>query len=338
MPLRMFDSLLPYYGGKRKLCPVIFKQIYRYLPQDKWFSSTFVDAFLGSGAMSLYAKARGFKIIGNDISERSYIAGKALIENNRVKIDQTDIDRLFLPHSNNTHFIEKEFAPDVFLPRHAKFLDNALLNADSYLDKYLLIKYVFALRPFSKFSSPNAFNRPLAEGSFDRIKHTYVNHIKDNLKPSLTILRILKDMINKGIFSNGEENEVFKEDAFDFIDKVAGDVLYLDPPYVNTLSYEQEYEVLDKILDDTQPKSEFSTEEGLMGLDLFLERAERFPLWVISYGSAGGRTQLNEVKQIVAKYRKCEAMEFAYKHCEAVASEDHKSRNKEFLLIGYQAS
>jgi len=190
---------------------------------------------MGSGAMSLYAKARMFKIICNDISEISYITGKALIEDNRTKISCADIDRLFVPNPNNAHFIEKNFVPDVFMKRHAEFLDKALLNADDYLDKYLLIKYILYLRPYSKFSSPNAFNRPMEEGRFDKIKQSYVRHIENNFKPTLKILWMLKDKINAAIFTNNEKNEVYKLDVFDFIDRVSGDILYLDPPYSNTV-------------------------------------------------------------------------------------------------------
>ncbi|MBU1809065.1 MAG: hypothetical protein KJ661_05860 [Candidatus Omnitrophica bacterium] len=32
MKLKMFDALLPYFGGKRKLCPVIFSEIHSYFP------------------------------------------------------------------------------------------------------------------------------------------------------------------------------------------------------------------------------------------------------------------------------------------------------------------
>ena len=70
--VKMFDALLPYFGGKRKLCPVIFGVIHGHYPRDKWFKAVFVDAFLGSGAVSLYAKAQGLKVIANDAAERSY--------------------------------------------------------------------------------------------------------------------------------------------------------------------------------------------------------------------------------------------------------------------------
>ena len=89
MRLEMFKALLPYYGGKRRLCPIIFRHIANHFPRDKWQGAVFVDAFLGSGAVSLYAKAQGFRIVANDAAERSYLAGKALIENNQSSLRTT---------------------------------------------------------------------------------------------------------------------------------------------------------------------------------------------------------------------------------------------------------
>ena len=336
MRLKMFKALLPYYGGKRKLCPIIFKKISEYLLREKWSESVFVDAFLGSGAVSLYAKAQGFRIVANDIAERSYIAGKAIIENNQTLLTDDDLRRFCFPNGNGIGLIEKNFVPDVFTRKHAAFLDTAFANAKRPLEKYVLLKYIFAVRPYSKFSSPNAFNRPMEEGHFDEIKPTYTKHIKDNLKPPLAILKAEKEMVNTGIFSNGHENQIFKKDVFEFVNEAEGDILYLDPPYAGTMAYEREYEVLDKILgEETKPRSEFSHKGGIDALDQLLKRCEKFPLWVISFGNAGGKNDLGKLVEIVSKYRKCEAKEFSYQHCGAVASEEHKQKSKEWLILGY---
>lgn len=336
MQLRMSDALLPYFGGKRKLCPVIFRCVSEYLPREHWGGKVFIDAFLGSGAVSLYAKAQGFKVVANDIAERSVLAGQALIENNNIFLTFDDLYKLFIKNRENKGTIQELFVPRVFTRRHAAFLDNALANATRPIDRYLLMKYIFFLRPYSKFSSPNAFNIPMEEERYDEIKQTYIDHIEDNLKMPIEILKIEKDRINAGIFSNGLKNEIYKKDVFDFIEEVKGGVLYLDPPYAGTLRYEGEYRILDEILRDKNLESKFSNLDGLCVLNSLLSKSDKFPLWVISYGNAGGNNRLNELIDIVSKYRKCEVKEFVYQHCESMASEEHKQKCREWLVMGWK--
>lgn len=336
MALTMFDALLPYFGNKRKLAPVIFHQIAKFLPREKWGKSIFVDPFLGSGAMSLFAKSQGFMIIANDIAPRSIIAGEALITNGRTKLTEGDIQQLFVPNPNNKHFIEQQFVPDVFTRRHARFLDNGFANATTSLQRYALIKYIFTVRPYSKFSSPNAFNRPMDAGLFDQIKETYVKHIKDNLKSPLEIIRSQVQSINAGIFHNGVSNAVHNLDALELVGGEYGQVLYLDPPYAGTLSYEAEYAVLDKILGGSIPVSKFSNDDGVDMLEALLSKAKEYPLWVISFGNAGGKNDFNEFVQMVKKFRNCESFEFAYQHCAAMASEQHKQQSREWLVLAWK--
>src|SRR5215510_13237197 len=92
--LTMWSALPPYLGGKRRLCPVIFREIDRILPRRQWRALTFLDAFLGGGSVSLYAKAQGFNVVATDIAERSIVIGRALIENTRVKLTREDVLRV----------------------------------------------------------------------------------------------------------------------------------------------------------------------------------------------------------------------------------------------------
>lgn len=188
--LKIFNALLPYFGGKRKLCPVMFGHIAKHLPREQWQGKIFVDIFSGSAAVSLFAKVQGFRVISNDISERGYIAARALIESNSTFLTDADVGLLSIPNQDNNHFIEENFVPAVFAKRHARFLDSAFTLAKTPLQKYLLLKYIFHIRPCSKFSSPNAFNRPFEEGEFDQIKKTYNRSIENNLKSPYTILKL----------------------------------------------------------------------------------------------------------------------------------------------------
>ena len=83
---RPLDAVPPYFGGRRRVVSKLFAALSTVLPETKWPQATFVDAFLGGGTLSLYAKIRGFRVLCNDIALRSIIVGKALIENGTRRI------------------------------------------------------------------------------------------------------------------------------------------------------------------------------------------------------------------------------------------------------------
>ena len=58
--LAIWRALPPYLGGKRRLCPLIFRELGRVVPRRLWPQLTLLDGFLGGGAVSLFAKAQGF--------------------------------------------------------------------------------------------------------------------------------------------------------------------------------------------------------------------------------------------------------------------------------------
>src|SRR5439155_16892352 len=92
--LTMWSALPPYLGGKRRLCPLIFREIDRILPRRTWCDLTFLDAFLGGGSVSLYAKAQGFSVVSTDIAARSIVIGHSLIENGSVRLGREDLSRV----------------------------------------------------------------------------------------------------------------------------------------------------------------------------------------------------------------------------------------------------
>ena len=92
---KRLQALPPYFGGKRKLLGHIFKN----LPGPSE-APVFIDAFLGGGSVSLFAKARGYRVVCNDIAQRSHIVGQALVENDRVKLGREDVTRLFVDGGN----------------------------------------------------------------------------------------------------------------------------------------------------------------------------------------------------------------------------------------------
>jgi site-specific DNA-adenine methylase len=339
MAWRGYDALPPYFGGKRKLCPRIFHEITRVYPTASWSRLRLVDPFLGGGAVSLYAKARGFGVLCGDLAERSVIVGKALIENDAVRLCEADLLRLFVPAPQNRHRIEGSYVPDCFTPETARFLDNAFAAAAQVRDltkrdllRLLLCKYIFWLRPHAQFGSPGAFNRPFAEGRFDDIRGIYAHAIGANAEHPLPAMRRLAASINRSIVPGAQPCQAMKADAAETIRLGAeADVLYLDPPYAGTLAYEQEYRVLDEVLGERYEKSGFSSRDGLAQLVDLLESCAAYPLWVISYGNAV--SDVEEISQAVERFRPVRALEIAYAHLPATASAERREHNRELLLI-----
>jgi hypothetical protein len=65
------------------------------------------------------------------------------------------------------------------------------------------------------------------------------------------------------------------------------------------------------------------------------EHAQHIPTWILSMGNAGGKHDcLGDLVSMMSKYRTVEAHEIKYKHMVSMASEEHRSKNREYLLVG----
>jgi hypothetical protein len=211
-----FQSLPSYFGGKRKLVKYIFKPIEKK-------EGVFIDAFLGGGSVSLYAKAKGYKVISNDIAYRSLIIGKTIIANNSVKLESEDLARLFI-ETKHDGFIKKNYCQKVFTTKIADFLDNAIVAARQvenetkrYLLLHLIIKFILSCRQFGKFThtrdtldlEARKWEWPLRSKS----------HAQKNL-------RMIQNPIYYGVFSfNGEiydgtHEPIISKKLFDFVQQV----------------------------------------------------------------------------------------------------------------------
>ena len=90
-----YDCLPAYPGGKRRLVP----RILRHVPGTA-DAPVVADPFAGGGAVSLALKAHGHRVLCNDLADRSYLVGRALIENDRLTVSQDDCTRLLTPSSS----------------------------------------------------------------------------------------------------------------------------------------------------------------------------------------------------------------------------------------------
>jgi len=336
--LQMLRALPVYAGGKRRLLGAIFREVPLSVE-----APVFIDAFLGGGSVSLYAKARGYRVICNDVAERSAIVGRALIENDRTLLGYDDLVRLFTPVDGGPGYGERELSPDVFAPRHARFLDLALANArrlegpKRWLSLLLVIRYALRLRPMGNWGAKTII-RQVEDGAWEDMNPHYVRDVFARNMPHhpMRVAEPIRRAINQGVFSNGHVNRCEQRDVFEFLQGVQGDVVYMDPPYANTQSYERASKPLDDLLrGESVPvePSVFTTERPEKILPRLLEAAHDIPLLILSYGNA--LVGLNELLEIVRRFRpKVTGREYKHAHCTGLASPESRERNREFVIVG----
>ena len=330
-----FRALPAYFGGKRRLSRPILALLTKAVPRNRWPDLTFVDSFLGGGSVSLMAKAQGFRVVCNDLALRSAAVGRALVANSTVTLGTGDLAVLLRkPEADYRRRAEERYSPVVFPRSHAVLLDRLLHNLQEFyepkrsLATLLVVKWALRIQPMSMLRGTDA--RAAFGGDLDRVSPHRLGHYLNGRK----LLRSeawlgLMEEVNGGVFPG--RGEAHQRDALAFLKSVKGDVVYLDPPYPGTTSYEREYAVLDDLLEgETRPASEFSRSAG--SLPELFAACRGIPVWLISLNNAA--LELEELLDLVRQHRpNVRAIEVPYRHLGSIASKKKNETNREYIVL-----
>lgn len=337
--LALWSALPPYLGGKRRLCPLIFREIDRLLPRRLWRGLVFVDGFLGGGSVSLYAKAQGFRVVATDIAERAITVGEALIANSRVRLTREDVLRLAQDGGEVPGRVEREYVPSTFTGEQGRFLDRALAvaagtpdPAKAALIRLLAIRVALLAHPMSQVRAGTIHR--ISSGEYEAITESCLYHYVDGLRLMRPAkLWDLAQQLNAGVFQG--EGRVIRASIFDALPVTDATIAYFDPPYERVMSYEKEYRVIDEILEGaSRPTSPFTVRGGSAMLDGLFDRAQHIPIWLLSFGNAA--VGIEELVSKMARFgRETRAIAIRYQHLPAVATAEKKRENREFLVVGW---
>ncbi len=235
---------MKYIGNKTRLLNFIETSfINSGLPK----SGTFIDIFGGTGSVGAFFKKKGYRVISNDIMTYSYVLQYVSIAIDEMppfaKITDDGIlgvmNILNDPCLREKGFFYENFAPGGSCGRQY-FSDSNAQRIDAIREK------IEAWKNDNKLSLDEYFI--LLAALIDAAD--FVANISGTYG---AFLKIWRSMALKNIhleipqlFNNGLQNLVYQEDANSLIQKIKGDILYLDPPY-NARQYAPNFHVLETL-------------------------------------------------------------------------------------------
>lgn len=313
-----------YIGSKYSLLDFLETTIEEVTGYKKGDEFIFGDVFAGTGIVGQTYKAKGCKVIANDIQYYSYVLNKHFIENS-CELDKELLEKLntLTPVEG---FIYKNYCEGSGSGRNYFTNENGM--------KCDAIRIELERLHQSGEISDNLYFYYLASliNSIDKYANTasvygaFLKHIKKSAQKSfqLELLPVV----------SGRIGEVYNEDVNELIKRISGDVLYLDPPY-NARQYCSNYHVLETIArydnpmlngitglrDSTDQKSKFCSKR--MVIDTFDELINnaQFKYIFLSYNNEG-LMSLDNIKEIMSGYGEYKSFTKEYRRFKADRDEN----------------
>lgn len=329
-----------YMGSKQKLLPEIWKVCSSFKP------NTAVDLFSGSGVVSYMLKAQGIQVTSNDYMSMSAVFTKALIENNRVTLDDISARALLHPSIKNDCFVANTFKGLYFSDEDNVQIDNIRANIKQLGNPYE--------RAIALMALIRACTKKRPRGIFTYTGQRY-NDGRRDLQLSIADHFIeAVGVINNAVFDNGKHNQSICGDALE-LQCDTPDLVYMDPPYYSKYSdneYVRRYHFLEGLARDWQGvtiqehtktkkfksyPTPFSSEIGAIGAfrELFARYADS--VIVVSY-SSNSLPDRETMVSLLSEHKKRVAIvpiDHMYSFGNRGAARTHRNSVKEFLFVGY---
>lgn len=329
-----------FMGSKKKLLPNIHG-IVNGLDFD-----TAIDAFSGSGVVSYMFKTLGKNVIANDHMHMSSTFAKALIENQNVRLSDSQVKKLLTRAPKSDKFVQTTFKGLYFSQRDSATIDDIRFN----------LRYI--KRPETRSIAMMALIRACMKRR-PRGVFTYTGDRYDDGRSDL--LRSIKEhfidaveQVNNAVFDNGKINQALNCDALSLV-QCKRSLIYIDPPYYTPKSdnqYVRRYHFVEglardwkgvEIQDHTQTKKFKSYETPFSNRSGALEAFEKIfktfqnSIILVSYSSNALPT-LEEIVETMSKY-KSDVSVIPVNHRYSFGNQGHKvgdNRNvvKEYLFLG----
>lgn len=328
-----------YIGSKFRLAGFITDIIRSTVGKDL-SKKIFCDLFAGTGIVGRTLKADVKTVIANDLEYYGYVLNKNYIENHtEISTKQEYIDKLNKLPLVDDGFIYKNYClgggsdRQYFSDYNGKKIDTVRQG----IEKWRKTKKINENLYFFLLAS-------LLE-SADKLANTasvYAAYLKQ-LKKSAQ-----KDLVIKSaeFMLTHTEHSVFNEDSNTLIERINGDILYLDPPY-NARQYGANYHLLNTIakydtfipqgktgLRNYQKSAWCSSGKVEIEFAALLSKA-KFKYIFLSYNNEG-LMSMQTIKKIMSRYGRYDLMLTDYQRFKADsdANRKHKTdKTKEYVHI-----
>ena len=307
-----------YIGSKNKLSDFIRQTVYDVVDKDL-SSKTFCDLFAGTGIVGRNFKAETRKVISNDFEFYSYVLNRNYIGNHQ-NFDYENLVNELNSVEEKVGFISEEYSENgkserlYFSEENGKKIDavRQVIEEWKIAGKITEDQYYFLLCSLLEAADKIA-NTASVYGAF-------LKQIKKSAQKKLEIVPSRFELTENA-------HEVYNEDSNSLIQKIEGDILYLDPPY-NARQYGANYHLLNTIAkyDHFSPKgktglrnyqkSKYCSKPEVLKTFEDLIKNAKFRHIFLSYNNEGLMAE-GDIKKILSRFGKYDIFTTEYQRFRA---------------------